>query len=75
MSLCFPSYALRIVDLPLHKVKLYLNGLGGEWPVAFWSQYIGQQGLEQFFSVLEVWWLGFWAQQYILQDSSSVYVP
>ncbi|EKM56946.1 uncharacterized protein PHACADRAFT_172648 [Phanerochaete carnosa HHB-10118-sp] len=52
--------------------KLFLGELGGKYPFLFWLQFMfGECGAE-FFNVLELWWLGYWAQQYALHDPSDV---
>jgi hypothetical protein len=56
-------------------VKLFLTGLGGKYPFAFWIGLVSGIGLSELFDVMEVWWLGYWARQYTLADPSSVSVP
>ena len=57
--------------LTFRTVKLFLDGLGGKWPVFFWSQYFVGAGGSELFGVLEMWWLGYWARQYSLQESAN----
>lgn len=38
----------------------------------FWFNYLTGEGLSDIFEVLEVWWLGYWAQQYLYTDPSKV---
>ncbi|KIP03407.1 hypothetical protein PHLGIDRAFT_242940 [Phlebiopsis gigantea 11061_1 CR5-6] len=54
--------------------KLFLDGLSGNWPVFFWTQYFIGAGGSELFGVLETWWLGYWARQYSLMDSADVNV-
>ncbi|EKM56938.1 uncharacterized protein PHACADRAFT_208107 [Phanerochaete carnosa HHB-10118-sp] len=54
--------------------KLFLAGLGGRFPFLFWIQYIFGSSMAEVFGVLEMWWLGYWARQYALQDPSGVRV-
>ena len=53
---------------------MFLSGLGGKWPVVFWVQYLGGSICSELAGVLEMWWLGYWARQYTLQDPSTVKV-
>ena len=55
-------------------VKLFFGGMAGKWGILFWFQYLGGSGVAELFSVLEMWWLGFWAQQYALRDAGDVQV-
>ena len=53
-------------------VKLFLQGLGGRFALFFWFNYLTGEGLSDIFDVLEVWWLGYWAQQYLYTEPSKV---
>lgn len=55
-------------------VGLFLSGLGGKWPLFFWLQYLLGSGGAEIVGVVGIWWLGYWAQQYTLHDSSDVHV-
>lgn len=54
---------------------LFLEALGGKWPILFWSQYLTGAGLSEALDSLEMWWLGYWAKQYSEHPSSEVSVP
>lgn len=53
---------------------LFINALGGKWPVLFWAQYLTAAGTSELFDSMEMWWLGYWAGQYALYDPSTVSV-
>lgn len=55
-------------------VMLFIGALGGRRPVLFWLQYFGGAGLAQAFDAIELWWLGYWAEQYTLRDHGEVSV-
>lgn len=55
-------------------VKMFLTGMGGNWPFFFWLQYFVGAGGSELFGVLEMWWLGYWARQYASRDSNDVNV-
>ncbi|KAG2160129.1 uncharacterized protein EDB93DRAFT_1113551 [Suillus bovinus] len=44
--------------------KLYLTGLGGNYPILFWVAFVGLIGLTDFTSTVQTWFLGYWASQY-----------
>lgn len=58
--------------LTLSLVRLFLDGLGGKWPLLWWIQFLGASSLTEVFDVLEMWWLGWWATQYATKDPRSV---
>ena len=58
--------------MSLFPVKLFAVGLGGKWPILFWTQYITPAAISQVFDVMEMWWMGWWARQYILTDPKDV---
>lgn len=72
---CTSSPHIPTSTLPLthdrYPVKLFLLGLGG---ITFWFQYLFGQSMMELFGILQVWWLGYWARQYTLRDSSDVNV-
>ncbi|KAG1889339.1 hypothetical protein F4604DRAFT_1711826 [Suillus subluteus] len=44
--------------------KLYLTGLGGNYPVTFWVAFLALMGLTDFANTVQTWFLGYWASQY-----------
>lgn len=68
----FPVLEIRRTDVTA--VKLFFDGMAGKWPFLFWFQYLGGSTAAELFSVLEMWWLGFWAKQYALRDAGDVQV-
>ncbi|KAH7918842.1 hypothetical protein BV22DRAFT_1100095, partial [Leucogyrophana mollusca] len=55
--------------------KLYLVGLGGRHPLAFWIVFLGLIGLTDLISTIQTWFLGYWASQYETHPPSEVKVP
>lgn len=53
-------------------VKLYLLNLGGFF---FWLIVIGCIVLSDLCTVLQTWFLGYWAAQYEIRDPSEVSIP
>lgn len=53
---------------------LFIDALGGKWPVFFWFHYLIPSSLRVVFDGIEIWWLGYWAQQYTLHHQSEVSV-
>jgi hypothetical protein len=53
-------------------VKLFLGGFGGRFPVFYWLNFITSETLSDIFDVLEMWWLGYWAQKYLTSDPSKI---
>jgi ABC-type multidrug transport system fused ATPase/permease subunit len=44
--------------------KLYLTGLGGNYPLTFWIVFLALMGLTDFANTVQTWFLGYWASQY-----------
>ncbi|KAG1757959.1 hypothetical protein EDB19DRAFT_1936472 [Suillus lakei] len=44
--------------------KLYLTGLGGNYPMTFWVAFLALMGLTDFLNTVQTWFLGYWASQY-----------
>lgn len=44
--------------------KLYLTGLGGNYPMTFWVAFLALMGLTDFANTVQTWFLGYWASQY-----------
>ena len=63
-----------VINFVIIAVRLFIDALGGKWPVLFWFQYITGSGCAELFDALEMWWLGYWAQQYAARDPSQVSV-
>lgn len=55
-------------------VKLYLFGLGGRRPYLFWLRWLIAFLLAELTSAAQVWFLGYWAQQYEDRDPREVNV-
>ena len=45
-------------------VKLYLAGLGGDYPLTFFSIWISASFLTDWMATFQVWFLGYWGSQY-----------
>ncbi len=63
---------VSFADLDL--VMLFLRAVGGKWPILFWVHYLGSDGMSEICDALEMWWLGWWAQQYIKSGHGEVSV-
>lgn len=55
--------------------KLFLQSLGGDYPLLFWLAFAGGHFAIIVVDTLQIWWLGFWATQYELHSPSEVSVP
>ncbi|KAG1747913.1 uncharacterized protein EDB91DRAFT_1245381 [Suillus paluster] len=44
--------------------KLYLAGLGGNYPMTFWIVFLVLVSLSDLANVVQTWYLGYWASQY-----------
>ncbi|SRR6266446_1454346 len=59
---------------PICKVKLFFSGLSGSHVFLFWIVFFGGLfGCEAFIAV-QTWFMGYWAQQYVLYPPESVNV-
>lgn len=56
----------------IHPVKLYFAALGGNHNALFWTCFLGSMVLSQVLSTVQTWFLGYWANQYEIHDSSEV---
>ncbi|KAG2123601.1 hypothetical protein DEU56DRAFT_829341 [Suillus clintonianus] len=54
--------------------KLYLTGLGGNYPMTFWVAFLALMGLTDVTNTVQTWFLGYWASQYERQLPSEVNV-
>ena len=55
-------------------VKLYLSGLGGDYPLIFFSVWISASFLADWMDTFQVWFLGYWGSQYETHVPSEVNV-
>ena len=53
-------------------VKLYLSGLGGDYPLMFFSIWISASILTDWMDTFQVWFLGYWGTQYETHAPSEV---
>ena len=53
-------------------VKLYLSGLGGDYPFMFFSMWISASFLTDWMDTFQVWFLGYWGTQYETHVPSEV---
>jgi hypothetical protein len=53
-------------------VKLYLSGLGGDYPLMFFSIWISASFLTDWMDTFQVWFLGYWGTQYETHAPSEV---
>ena len=53
-------------------VKLYLSGLGGDYPLMFFSMWISASFLTDWMDTFQVWFLGYWGTQYETHTPSEV---
>ena len=53
-------------------MKLYLSGLGGEYPLMFFSIWISASFLTDWVDTFQVWFLGYWGSQYETHTPSEV---
>ena len=53
-------------------LKLYLSGLGGDFPFMFFSTWISAMVLTDWANAFQVWFLGYWGSQYETHASSEV---
>ncbi|KAF8816580.1 P-loop containing nucleoside triphosphate hydrolase protein [Phlegmacium glaucopus] len=53
-------------------MKLYLSGLGGDYPLMFFSIWISATLLTDWVSTFQVWFLGYWGSQYETHTSPEV---
>jgi hypothetical protein len=45
-------------------MKLYFSGLGGDFPLLFFSIWISASLLTEWINTFQVWFLGYWGTQY-----------
>ncbi|EGO28521.1 hypothetical protein SERLADRAFT_354415 [Serpula lacrymans var. lacrymans S7.9] len=55
--------------------KLYLAGMGGDYPALFWIVFLVTMTSTQFSENAQPWFLGYWASQYDSHQPSEVHVP
>jgi hypothetical protein len=56
------------------KVKLFFRGLGGSHVFLFWMVFLGGLLLCEAFMTVQTWFMGYWAEQYLLYPPESVNV-
>jgi hypothetical protein len=57
------------------KVRLFFRGLGGSHVFLFWIVFLGGLLLCEAFMAVQTWFMGYWAEQYVLYPPESVDVP
>lgn len=55
-------------------VKLFLDALGGDYPILFFSSWIGGFLFAEFVYAFRNWFLGYWGAQYETHDPSEINV-
>ncbi|KAJ7501621.1 hypothetical protein B0H11DRAFT_2275231 [Mycena galericulata] len=55
-----------------HALKLYLQGLGGNHTLLFFTLFLVGLAFTELFQALQTWYLGYWAAQYADHDASGV---
>ncbi|KDR83050.1 hypothetical protein GALMADRAFT_866663 [Galerina marginata CBS 339.88] len=55
-------------------VKLFLTGLGGDYPLVFFSLWISGFLVTNWVKTFQIWFLGYWGTQYEGHDPSEVHV-
>ncbi|KAJ7275444.1 hypothetical protein B0H12DRAFT_1199540 [Mycena haematopus] len=53
-------------------LKLYFKGLGGNHTLLFFTFFLTGLGLTELSNAVQTWFLGYWASQYTIHDSSEV---
>ncbi|KAJ7275443.1 hypothetical protein B0H12DRAFT_1199529 [Mycena haematopus] len=53
-------------------LKLYFKGLGGNHTLLFFTVFLTGLGLTELSNAVQTWFLGYWASQYSIHDSSEV---
>jgi hypothetical protein len=54
--------------------KIYYSAMGGNWPILFWIAAVGGDMLRMSTKVLQTYWIGLWAQQYLSHPADEVNV-
>ncbi|KIY64092.1 P-loop containing nucleoside triphosphate hydrolase protein [Cylindrobasidium torrendii FP15055 ss-10] len=52
--------------------KLWLQAVGGSFPILFFTSCIGAIVIQEIFTTLQIWYLGVWANQYDVVDAGDV---
>jgi hypothetical protein len=55
-----------------NSMKLYFSGLGGDYPLMFFSIWISVTFLEDWVATFQVWFLGYWGSKYENHTPSEV---
>jgi hypothetical protein len=53
-------------------MKLYFSGLGGDYPLTFFSIWISVTSLTDWVNTFQVWFLGYWGSKYENHTPSEV---
>ena len=53
-------------------IKLYVSGLGGDYPLKFFSIWISVTFLTEWVNTFQVWFLGYWGSKYENHSASEV---
>jgi hypothetical protein len=53
-------------------MKLYFSGLGGDYPLMFFSIWISVTFLTDWVNTFQVWFLGYWGSKYENHTPSEV---
>ncbi|KAH8986094.1 hypothetical protein EDB92DRAFT_1949372 [Lactarius akahatsu] len=53
-------------------VRLFINGLGGAYPVLFWIVFTGGMLLFSTLMTVQTWFMGYWAEQYDIHPPEQV---
>ncbi|KAH9912641.1 uncharacterized protein B0H18DRAFT_889646 [Fomitopsis serialis] len=56
-------------------LRMFFSSLGGGHQFVFWTLFVGTLVLSQLCETVQIWFLGYWAQQYEEHDPSEVNVP
>ncbi|KAH9907116.1 ABC transporter type 1, transmembrane domain-containing protein [Fomitopsis serialis] len=56
-------------------MKLFMHALGGSHQLFFWLSFLGGLVFYMTFSILQTWFLGYWARQYEEMPASEIKVP
>ena len=71
----FISPSLTVPRFDHRQVRFYLASLGGRHPWFFWVSFMGFLTVSSSLDNFQVWFLGYWAQQYETHDASEVRAP
>ncbi|TFY83125.1 hypothetical protein EWM64_g881 [Hericium alpestre] len=55
-------------------MKMYFTSMGGSHVTLFWIVFLGGIALVDILNVLQIWFLGYWAEQYDFRPASDVHI-